>query len=708
MKTKFNLTQLAADIVNHNLLIEKIFIGLLVLAIGAQALVGVNYDLTTYLPADSQTKKGVDLVKSQFDYTGNARVMISDVSLSQAAVYQQQLSQLEGVKSVTWLDSINGSAYLSTGFQTRQTKIDDYYHDHQAVMGVVFTAGDNDPQTAAAIDEIYRLLGDRVAMTGPAVSSKNLSENVAKEMPKILVCGIALILLILLATTNSWFEPVLFLVTMGAAIILNLGSNLIFNQISFLSSSIAAVLQLAIAMDYSIFLLHTFAAEKTQTKDTKQAIKAALVKAIPAIFASALTTIVGFLALVLMRFRIGADIGLVLAKSIVWSLLTVVFLMPALIIRWNHLIERTTHRSFVPDLNTFAQKIFRGRYLLLVVIMVVFIPSVVAQKMNHYMYGTEAMSTSEGSQAYAEKQLIEDNFGPSSEILLVVPNRGLVLEKQLTTRLADLSAVKSITSLAEILPVGLPTSFLPTSLTTQLQTPQYTRLLLSLNVSGESDQTFAVIDEIKALAVTSYGKDNVYLVGNLPATQDIKTTIVADYQMINLLSILGVALVIFFSFKSLALTLVVIMPIEAAIIVNTGLPFVYGETLSFLGYLMVSSMQLGATVDYSILLTNNYLAWRRQGMKKNAAAMAAIRQSALSIMTSGVVLTTVGYTIYFVSSIATIGDLGRLIGRGAFISMVLVLCLLPFLLTLIDQLIITEQHQLPLLWHKFRKHHDKK
>lgn len=691
MKKRTWLEKLANKIVAHGKTIEKFFVVAIGLAILAQGLVGVNYDLTKYLPAETPAKQGITVMEREFGYPGTARVMIKDVSLYEAEAYKNEIAKIAGVDQVSWLPATS-SAYSSEGFLAASGDLRDYYNDRQAVMDVIFEKGDSDPETAAAVDAIRELLGEKVALSGPAVSNKTLNDNVASEMPKIMICAVIVILAILILTTNSWFEPVLFMATMGIAIILNMGSNLIFGEISFLSSSVAAVLQLAVAMDYSIFLLHTFTYQKAKGLSVEAAIKKSLTIVIPSILASALTTMIGFLALALMKFRIGADMGLVLAKSIVWSLLTVVLLMPTLIVRWHRLIEKTSHRPFIPSLEKLARASFKSRWWLVAMITVILVPAWVAQGMNTYMYGTASMSATEGSQAYAEKKAIEEAFGKSNTLLIIVPNKNVVLERQLSEELTNLAVVKSVTSLAQTLPSGLPSEFLPNNLTEQLQTSNYARILLSLRVDGESEETFAAVEEIKALTRKIYGEnEELYFVGETPATQDIKTTIIQDYQTVNLLSLLGVGLIILLSFQSLSMAVIVVVPIEVAVIINTGLPYIYGETLSFLGYLMVSSMQLGATVDYSILLTNNYLAERRQGVAKKAAAIKAIGKSALSIMTSGTVLTAVGYAIYFVSSVATIGDLGRLIGRGAFISVIMVLCLLPFLLTLSDELILRDQ-----------------
>ena len=678
---KSMVDRLISFIVRRRNYIEKFFILMVVLSAVLSLMVKVNYDLTKYLPSWAPTKQGIDVMEAQFGYPGTARVMVKDVSVYEAKLYKEKIEKIDGIDSVSWADTAT-DIYSSQAF-LQAADIEDYYKDNCAVYDVLFKEGDSDPESYAAIDEIRRMFGDKCSISGPTVENKTVSENMAREMPRILTVGVLFIICILTLTTNSWFEPVLFMVTMGTAVLINTGTNIIFGTISFISSNAAALLQIAVAMDYSIFLLHTFTAEKDKGIGIDQAMENALRIAMTSIVSSGFTTVIGFLALALMQFTIGYDIGLVLAKGILCSMLTVLLLMPALILRWQGIIEKLQHKPFIPPLDKFAKRVFGSRFVIAALVIVLIVPCYVAQGMTHYMYGTSVVGCAEGTPTWLQKKEIDDVFGQSNMIVVVVPNKGNVIEKQLADELEDQPYIRNVTALSTALPQGIPENFLPKSLTEKLHTESFSRMLVNVRSDTETDLAFTYDDQIKAI-VTRYYPENAYFIGKTPVAKDIKGIILKDNKEVNMISILGVALVVFMAFGSLAITLVVLVPIEVAIYVNMALPYLYNEKLAFLGYLMVSSMQLGATVDYSILLTSNYLAMREEEPDKKQAAIKTISKSTLSIMTSGMVLTIVGYGLNFMSSVPTVVDLGHLIGRGGLFSMVFVLTLLPLLLTLFD------------------------
>lgn len=678
---KSMVDRLISFIVRRRNYIEKFFILMVVISAVLSLMVRVNYDLTKYLPSWAPTKQGIDVMEAQFGYPGTARVMIKDVTIYEAKINKEKIAKIEGIDSVSWADTAT-DIYTSQAF-LQAADIEDYYKDNCAVYDVLFNEGDSDPESYAAIDEIRRMFGDKCSISGPTVENKTVSVNMAREMPRILTVGVLFIICILTLTTNSWFEPVLFMITMGTAVIINTGTNIIFGTISFISSNAAALLQIAVAMDYSIFLLHTFTAEKEKGIGIEQAMENALRIAMTSIVSSAFTTVIGFLALALMQFSIGYDIGMVLAKGILCSMLTVLLLMPALILRWQGIIEKLQHKPFIPPLDKFAKRVFGSRFVVAALVIVLIVPCYVAQGMTHYMYGTSVVGCAEGTPTWQQKKEIDDVFGQSNMIVVVVPNKGNVIEKQLADELKDQPYIRNVTALSTTLPQGIPENFLPKSLTEKLHTENFSRMLVNVRSDTETDLAFTYDDQIKAI-VNRYYPENAYFIGKTPVAKDIKGIILKDNKEVNMISILGVALVVFMAFGSLAITLVVLVPIEVAIYVNMALPYLYNEKLAFLGYLMVSSMQLGATVDYSILLTSNYLAMRQEESDKKQAAIKTISKSTLSIMTSGMVLTIVGYGLNFMSSVPTVVDLGHLIGRGGLFSMVFVLTLLPLLLTLFD------------------------
>lgn len=660
--------------------------------------VKVNYDLTEYLPPSVTSKKAIDLMEREFGYPGTARIMIEDVSIYDAMMYKQRIEGIDGVDMVSWMTA---DVYMAQDFIEIE-KQTDYYKDRCAVMDITFVEGDTSEKTEAAIDEMQKLLGEKGRYSGPAIENKSLEETLDKEIQIILVVAVVMILLIFCLTTTSWMEPILFLSIMGIAIILNQGSNLMMGTISFLSSSVSSVLQLAISMDYSVFLLHTFVRIKKEETDLKKAMKRALRESSLSIMSSAMTTFVGFLALLVMRFRIGQDVGIVLAKSIICSVATVLFLMPALILRFDGLIARTRHKSLIPEFKKVSRIIFKARYAVVIFMILVAIPGFVAQNMNSFTFGNSALGKSEGTKVYDDTNAIEEKFGRSNLYLVIVPNETPIKERYLANELEDLYYVKSVTGIANVLPVGIPESIIPDSIREMLRTENYARMLLYTKTATESQLAFETSDEIQSI-VKKYYPENAYVVGNTPSTQDLKEICLSDYMMVNALSLIGVALVVAVAFKSLLLPVIVLIPINLAIYLNMSVPYLQGETFMFSGFVIVCCIQLGATVDYSILLTNNYLDARNTGFEAKEAALSALQKSLLSILTSGFILTVAGYGIYYISTVTAVSSIGHMIGRGALLSMSMVILSIPALLTMLDKWVLKERSMIASMERRIKR-----
>lgn len=690
-------------IIRRSRAIEKWFILAVLISAVMAPFVNVNYDLTEYLPDTVQSRQGLNIMEETFGYPGTARVMIKDVTLYEAKAYKDRLEEVDGVDQILWLDTA-ANVFSGEGF-IDYTSIDEYYKDNCAVMDITFDEGDTSRRTSRAIDEMREITGDKGYYVGMAVQDKSVAENVQEEMQMILVIGVAMIFLVLCVTTNSWIEPVLYLTVMGVAVVINKGTNIFLGEISFLTNSVSAVLQLAVSMDYSIFLIHAFTRYKKAGMEQTEALRAAIDEALNSIFASSLTTIVGFLVLVFMKFSIGLDMGIVLAKGIVCSLLTVVLFMPAMILRLAKWMDRTAHRPLLPEFDRLSRGIFKMRYVVLAVVAVLTVPAYTAQGMNSYMYGNDAVGAGEGTEVYADEQEIDRIFGRSNMMMALVPSGDNVKEREFADEISDLPYTKSVLSLSQTLPQGVPESFLPESVTGLLHDESgWSRILIYVRSKGESEKAFQYSDEIQSIMKKYYPEES-YLVGATPSTQDIKTTITADYSRVNTLSLIGVFVVVMFSFRSVLIPIITMIPIEVAIFINMAVPYIAGETMIFMGYIIVSSIQLGATVDYAILTTNNYIACRKE-LDKNAAAVETLKRSIPSILTSGSILTIVGYILYHVSSIAAIGDMGHLIGRGAILSMVLVCTLMPALLVLGDRILMNSE--LEMIREFFRKRRERR
>ena len=684
------LKKMAHFIVQRGRIIEKFFIAMTILCAVCYPFVGVNYDLSKYLPDFAPTKQALDVMEQEFGYPGMARIMVKDVTLPEARTIRQRISRVDGVDLVVGPD-LAANVYSTDAF-IKNSLTDRFYKDGNAVYQIIFEDGDSDASTHKAINEIYGIVvKDRGCFAGSAVSSKERQESITREIAMAIGMAVVIIWLILTLTTTSWFEPFLFILVMAVAIVLNMGSNIMFGRISFFTFSTAAILQLAVSMDYSIFLLHTYTAIKQSGVDSRPAMEAAIEKSCSSILASGATTIVGFLVIALMKFTIGRDVGFVLTKGIVCSLVTVLFLMPTLILRFDKKIEKTAHRSFLPPLDGLGKLMYRIRIPVLAAAAFCAVPCYFGQSMNYFYYGDDALGSGPGTRVYEDSRAIEDVFGKSNVIIAMVPNGNVIKERRLTEELEDQEFIDYALSMAGTLPQGIPESFLPETVTKQLRTGSYARILISMENREESSYSFQCSEKLTEIVKKYYPEDS-YVIGMTPTTMDIRDILTDDYNRVSIISLAGVALVVMLTFHSVMVPVLVIIPIEVAIYLNMTIPYIIGDSMVYIGYIIVSCLQLGATIDYSILMTNNYMEFR-ETMGSRDAAVTAIAKSAISILTSGGILTVVGYLLYFTSSIQAISQVGRLVGRGALLSMILVLSLLPALLAAFDKPIRRQQQR---------------
>ena len=732
---------LANFIVDHNKFIRNIVLVLVILNALCYPLVGVNYDLTVYLPSWAPSKVAIDKMKETFGYPGTGRLMITDVTIYDAKAYKKQIEQIDGVDQVIWADTAGGvQVYGSSGF-IDYDDIKDYFllkgdsmepdadaaapgetagdgiradageaaagsiHTESgeaaagsistgapplgdAVMDITFKEGDTSRRTQRAIQEIEDLVGDRGDIVGMSPTHKFIEENVKKEMQKIMGIVVVLIFFILLFTTTSYFEPVLFLTVIGCAIVLNKGSNIFSGTISHITNNISDLLQLATSMDYSVFLMHAYEREREKGHDKEAALKAGLESTITTVLSSSLTTFCGFIVLVFMKFTIGRDMGVAMAKGIICSLLMVIFLMPSLLLSWSDLIDRTRHKPLLPGFHGFAVVVNRLSPFILVIGLLVAGPVYVAQGMNHFMYGADATSAGEGTTIHAAAQRIDARFGRSNLLVAIFPDEGALREKELVDELEDLDYVKKVMGLSAYLPDGVPEDILPASITEMFHKNGYARLLIYIKTKPESKASYQYTTEVSGIIRKHY-PDNVYITGNTPATMDMQEILIPDYRLVNSLAMIAVYLVVAISFHSPIMPLAAMVPIMLAIYINMMIPYLQGKELIFVAYAVVSCVQLGSTIDYAILSTENYIHIRHNEPDKKKAAVMMTEMSFPSILTSGVILLVCGYVISFLSSIPVISEVGHLIGRGAVLSVFFVVMLMPILLRLIDVFLMT-------------------
>lgn len=675
------IEKLARLIVQNRKKIGVLFGIAIVISLLLMPLVRINYDLSEYIPDTERAKRGMNVVEEEFAMQGFARIMINDVSLVEAKEYKEKIKAVDGVDIVLWLDD-SVDVYRPIEYIPKDV-LQDYYKDGSALIEVMFEEGDYSPKTNQAVGEIQALLPENSNMIGSAVDTKSAQDTVQSEIGKIMIILVPVVFLILILTTDSYISPLLFLAVIGTSILLNMGTNVIFKHVSFLTYSIVAALQLAVSMDYSVFMLHEFEAQ--DKKDLEEAMVKTISKACISITSSALTTVAGFVALVFMGFTIGKDMGLVFAKGIVLSLFCVIFLMPYLILKFYPLVQKTTHKMLLPNFDKFSRFTSKISYVIIALVILIVLPSYIAQKQNVFLYGASSFGGGEGTKVYEDEKAIVQKFGRSNPVIILVPTGDYISEKEMAKEYEALEVVKKVQSLANLVGEGVPDSFVPVDNYEKFRTEKYSRFVIYLRTSSESELAFQAIDTIEEITSKYYG-DNYEITGVIPITMNIKEVVNSDYNVVNIISILAVMVILLFTFKSIAIPILLIIVIESGIFINMAIPYFAGDSMMFLGYLIVSSIQLGATIDYAILMTNNYLDAREYRYKYSASRIAT-NKSVTAIITSGGILTCAGYLIKWCSTINAISELGGLIGRGAIMSMALVIFVLPHILEIFDKVI---------------------
>ncbi|MDO4962066.1 MAG: MMPL family transporter [Eubacteriales bacterium] len=682
---------LADIIVDHNRGIMRFILIVIIINAFLSLTVGINYDLTVYLPDFATSKIAIDKMTDTFGYPGTGRIMLKDVTLYEAKEYKDRIAAVDGVDQLIWCDLTN-SIYTSSEF-IDYGAIEDYYKDNCAVMDVTFIEGDYSDLTHAAIDEINAIIGERGYLVGMSPTSKFNVENVEGEMKTILTVAVAMIFIILMLTTTSYLEPVLFLLVIGAAIVINKGTNVVLGEISHITNNILAVIQLATSMDYAIFLLSAYERERKGGLDKESALKAGLNTTIRTVLSSSLTTFFGFVVLVFMKFKIGFDLGVVMSKSIICSLLMVIFFMPALLLMMSDMIDKTRHRALLPELKVFSRVVCKVSPFILIVMLLLAVPMYFTQNMNSFMYGVEATGAGERTEIYHQAKEIDAKFGRSNMLVAIFPDEGSVKEKQLIDELDEKTYIKKVMGMSSYLPDGMYEGILPNSLTEMFHKNGYTRLLIYMKTKSESPAAYMYSDEVEAIIDRYYGAENVYLAGTTPTTMDMQEILSTDYAMVNMLAIISIFLVVAIAFKSPVVPIGAMIPIMCAIYLNMSFPYLAGNELIFIAYAVVSCVQLGSTIDYAILTIENYSHIRVHEPDKNKAAIEMIKISFPSMLTSGGILIACGYIVYFVSTSPAICEVGHLIGRGAIFSVFFVTTLMPQILKLMDRFIVTTSEE---------------
>lgn len=654
---------------------------------GATAQTCISYDALSDLCVDlnarlangdfgaSWKSYGCTIVKSSDDFY----VIRLIVSVPEALEYKERLLSVDGVTDVTWLDDV---ASVTVPLETLEADTEEsYYKDGSALFSVTI----DENKRIDAVNAIRDIIGDDNAMTGSAVTTAVATTSTVHEITTIAIIGVVFVLVVLILTTTSFAEPFLVLAGLGVAIIINAGSNLMFGEISFVTNAAGNILQLAVSLDYSVFLLHRFAECRETNADPKEAMVQALTMSTTSILSSGLTTVIGFLALCLMQFQIGPDLGLALAKGVALSLITVFTFMPALILRTHKLIDKTRHRSLMPSFKGFGKFVSHVMLPLVIVFAILIVPCYLASNANSFYYGASHIFGS-ATQLGADTERIEDTFGKQDTYVLMIPKDSTATQAELSEALHEIPQVKSILSYVDTVGETIPEQYLDNGTLSQLNSAHYTRMALTVDADYEGEETFSLVEAVRDTAQRYY-PDAWYLAGEGVSTYDLMDTVTADMAKVNLVAIGAVFLVLLLTMKSLILPVILVLSIETAIWINLSIPYFTDQTIFYIAYLIISSIQLGATVDYAILFTDRYKELR-QTYEKKEAVVQAISAVSVSVLTSASVLTVVGFLLGIFSTHGLLSQLGYFLGKGTLCSLAIVLFVLPGLLYLFDKLIV--------------------
>lgn len=746
-KKKGNLwLTVATFIVNKRKAIEILFVLAIIYSVLCINKVQVNQDITSYLPADSETRQGLSIMDEQFMTYGSAKVMLANVTFNQADSLVDSLENVDGVKEVAFDDS------------------SDHFKGTNALFDITFSGTSDEQVSKDALNSVKDILADYDVYVSTEVGSEESSaESLAKDMNIILVLAVVVIVAVLLLSTKAYLQIPVLLITFGVAAILNMGTNYWFGTISSITNSIAVVLQLALAIDYAIILCDRFM-EEHETLDAEEAVKVALSKAIPEISSSSLTTISGMVAMMFMQFRLGYDMGIILVKAIILSLISVFFLMPGVLLIFAKGIDKTHHKCYVPKITIVGKFANKTKYIIPPLFIICLVFAFMKSNNCQYIYDTSSIVSAKKSESKIAQETIEETFGASNQLVVMVPKGDYESEHKVVKKLQNLDYVTSALTLSNVsindeyvltdklsprqfselvgidrevvevlymayaynqeqygpvvtgiddydVPIidmflflydqykeGYVTldSNLDEKLTTlydtlhdaqlQLQGSDYSRLVLNISLPVEGQETYDALEEIRGIAAQYYSKDSVILVGNSTSDHDLESSFASDNIIISVLTALFVMIILFFTFQSAGLPVLLVLTIQGSIWINFAVPSIEGQTVFFIAYLIVSAIQMGATIDYAIVISNRYLQLKQQ-MPLKEAITETLNQSFPTIFTSGSILTCAGFLIGEIASDATVASIGVALGRGTLISIILVLFVLPQILLMGDIII---------------------
>ena len=672
---------LASFVVKNKKFMLILYAVLIVISLILMTRVVVNYDLSSYLPAELNSIIGKNILEDEFGITGVAYGLINDLEFKDINIMVDEIQNLNGVKNVIWMGTAEDILKPEDFFDEEIRN--EFVSGDSNLIQIFFNYSNDEKETVDAMIQIKEIIGDTGMVGGPASISAEIRTITNKEIIYYSLVAFVIIFIILFISMDSFIEPIIFFIGIGVAVVLNMGTNSFFKDVSYNTHSIASIIQLAVSMDYSIFLLHRYIEEKKEYSDKDEAMTVAIKKTLTSILASSLTTVGGFLALTFMKYGIGRDLGLVLSKGVFFSLITVITLLPVLILLFDEKIEKYKHKVYFPNFKIIAPLAVKYGSILLVLAVLITVPAFLAQNNVDYYYDNEKILPSDSYPIVANLK-IDKLFQNKNGLALIIPREDKLKEVKLLEDIKELEGVKSVRGLYSLVDITMPDIVLPKEIKDNFLTDDYSMINIVLNRPMEGDSTNITLDNIKSVVDKSYTES--YLTGESAVLSDLKSVTSKDFNKVTLISIALIGGIILIAFRSLSIPLILVFIIQLGIWINLAIPYFLGNKLNFISFIIIGAIQLGATVDYAILYTSRF----RENLELYSgkeAARKTIEDTGAAILTSALILFTGTLSVSLITSIKNASELTLLIGRGAIISLILVIGVLPTMLLVLNKVI---------------------
>lgn len=644
----------------------------------------VNYDILTYLPKDIETMKGQDILLDQFGTGAFVLFVAEGMEEKDVADLKTKIEDVDHVADVIWYDSVMD---LSIPMEMLPSKVYEAFNANDAtMMFVVFDSGTSEDCTMDAIEQIRKVANKQCFMSGMSAIVTDTKNLAMKETPIYVGIAVLLAVIVLSLTMDSYLIPLFFLLSIGMAIVYNMGTNVFKGEISFITQSLSAVLQLGVTLDYSIFLWHSYQEELEKESDKTMAMANAITATFQSVIGSSITTIAGFVALCFMSFTLGLDLGVVMAKGVIFGVIGCVTILPSMVLIFDNLIEKTKHKPLMPEFDRIPRFVAKHYLAFFAIFLALLLPAIYGNNHTSVYYDlTQTLPKSLESVQGADK--VDEKFDMNSAYMLLVDkNLDTASMNEMIKELEATDGILSVLGVDSIVGPAFPRNFIPEDLLNDLESDEWKMVLLTTDYKIASDEINAQIANVDSI-VKSYDP-KAMVVGEAPCTKDLINITNHDFQVVNFVSIGLVFLIIAFVLKSASLPFILVAVIEFAIFVNMGLPYYTKTTIPFISSVVIGTIQLGATVDYAILMTTRFLNERNAGHDKKEATLIALSTSMKSVIVSALSFFAATFGVGLISSIDMIGSLCMLMARGAIISMFTVLLVLPAMYMIFDKLIM--------------------